>query len=100
MARYQLSRRADQDLFDIYIYGVQSFGFKQADAYITGMQERFEHIAAAPLSYPAVDSIRVGYRRCVYGVNTIYYRQEGDNVLIVRILRAQHVGKALSEDIS
>lgn len=100
MVRYQLSQRADQDLFDIYIYGVQTFGFKQADAYIKGMQERFEHIATAPLSYPAVDDIRVGYRRCVYGVNTIYYRQDGENVLIIRILRAQYVGKALSEDIS
>lgn len=38
MARYRLSHSADQDFFDIYIYGAQTFGVKQAEAYTAGMQ--------------------------------------------------------------
>ena len=41
MARYRLSHSADQDFFDIYIYGAQTFGVKQAETYTAGMQVRF-----------------------------------------------------------
>lgn len=77
MAQYRLSHSADQDFFDIYIYGAQTFGVKQAEAYTAGMQVRFQEIADTPRLYQTVDSIRQGYRRSIYGVHAIYYRQEG-----------------------
>ncbi|MEH8017248.1 type II toxin-antitoxin system RelE/ParE family toxin [Rheinheimera muenzenbergensis] len=100
MALYRLSNSADQDFFDVYVYGVQTFGVKQADSYTAGMQIRFQEIADAPRLYQAVDNIRPGYRRSVYGVHAIYYRQDGADVLIVRILRAQNLSTALTEDIN
>ncbi|WP_240222656.1 type II toxin-antitoxin system RelE/ParE family toxin [Rheinheimera hassiensis] len=100
MAQYRLSHSADQDFFDIYIYGAQTFGVKQAEAYTAGMQLRFQEIADTPHLYQAVDSIRPGYRRSVFGVHAIYYRQDSEDVLIVRILRAQNLPTALAEDIS
>lgn len=98
MARYRLSHSADQDFFEIYIYGAQTFGVKQAEAYVAGMQVRFQDIADTPRLYPAVDSIRPGYRRSVYGVHAIYYLEDSAGVLIVRILRGQDLYKALTED--
>lgn len=94
MAEYRLSRSADQDFFDIYVYGAQTFGVRQAETYAAGMQRRFQEIADTPRRYQAVDAIRSGYRRSVYGAHAIYYREEGEGVLIARILRGQDLGAA------
>lgn len=97
MAIYRLSQRADQDFFDIYVFGVMNFGLEQAEAYAAGMQARFAQIADKPRLYQAVDDIRPGYRRSVYGSHAIYYRMDDDGVLIVRILRGQNLTTALDE---
>jgi toxin ParE1/3/4 len=41
--------------------------------------------------YPAVDDIREGYRRSVCGVDSIYYRIEGETVEIMAIIGRQDV---------
>jgi len=46
-------------------------------------------LAERPLSYPAVDDIRVGYRRSVCGADSIYYRIEGEAVEIMAIIGQQ-----------
>ncbi|MGL6160626.1 type II toxin-antitoxin system RelE/ParE family toxin [Microbulbifer sp.] len=95
MAGYRLSKRADEDFESIYLFGVQAFGLMQADAYAVGMQERFDQLAEQPPLYQAIDYVRPGYRRSVYGNHSIYYRMDGDGVLIVRILRNQNLSAAL-----
>ncbi|MDT0499179.1 type II toxin-antitoxin system RelE/ParE family toxin [Algiphilus sp. W345] len=98
MATYRLSNSADQDFDSLYVYGVLTFGLEQADAYAAGMQARFTQIAEKPRLYQAVDDIRPGYRRSVYGSHAIYYRIEDGGVLIVRILRGQDVSVALTHE--
>ena len=61
------------------------------------MEARFEQLAEQPCMYQAIDYIRPGYRRSVYGSHAIYYRIDGDGVLIVRILRGQDIRVALEE---
>lgn len=95
MADYRFSERAEEDYESIYVYGLLNFGLKQADAYATGMQRRFEQLASQPLLYPAIDHVRPGYRVSVYGSHAIYYRVDDGHVLIVRILRNQDVAAAL-----
>lgn len=46
----------------------------QADKYFYSFFEYFEIIAQQPYSFEAVDFIKKGYRRCVCGVDSIYYR--------------------------
>lgn len=46
-------------------------------------------MADNPELYPAVDDIRKGYRRSVYQSHSIFYRVEGENIIIVRILGQQ-----------
>ncbi|WP_350153730.1 type II toxin-antitoxin system RelE/ParE family toxin [Thalassospira sp.] len=36
--------------------------------------------------YQAIDAIRAGYRRCIFGAHTIYYRTDENSVHIMRIL--------------
>lgn len=57
--------------------------------------DRFEKIAEQPYLYQAVDHIRAGYRHSVCGIDTIYYRIEGDTVEIMNILGQQNTDEAL-----
>ena len=41
--------------------------------------------------FPAVDHIRVGYRRSVCGAHSIYYRIEGKGIEIIRIIGRQDI---------
>ena len=95
MASYRLNREALEDLDRLYEHGVLTFGLRQADAYFDGIVNRFQKIANQPELYPAIDHIRQGYRRSVYRSHSIYYRIDPDEIVIVRILGQQDIGKAL-----
>ena len=95
MASYRLNRETLEDLDRLYEHGVLTFGLRQADAYFDGIVSRFQKIADQPELYPAIDHIRQGYRRSVYRSHSIYYRIDPDEIVIVRILGQQDIGKAL-----
>jgi toxin ParE1/3/4 len=59
-------------------------------AYYDKLEKRFAELLDNPLLYPAVDSIRVGYRRTVCGVHSVYYLVETEEIVIVRILKKQN----------
>ena len=84
MGNYKLSAAAESDLKRI-----AEFGEAQADAYYYKLLERFEQLANQPYIAPAVDDIRLGYRRAVCGVDGIYYRIHGDYIEIMRVLGRQ-----------
>lgn len=44
----------------------------------------------------AVDHIRAGYRRSVYVARSIYYRTEGNGIIIVRILGRQDLARQVT----
>lgn len=89
MGSYKLSKKARADLKRIWLYGVKTHGNQRADQYHQGMLDRFTQIAEQPYLYQAVDYIRAGYRRSVYGTDSIYYRINGGIVEIMAILGYQ-----------
>ncbi len=89
MGTYRLTEDAKDDLIRIYQRGLREFGEVQADAYFNAFFERFELLANQPVAYPAVEDIRVGYRRSVCGVDSIYYRVQGEIVEIMAIIGQQ-----------
>ncbi len=89
MARYKLSNAAKEDLIRIHQYGIKQFGEKQADQYFFAFFDQFELIAERPFSYEAVNHIKEGYRRCVCGVDSIYFRINNDKVEIMAIVGRQ-----------
>ncbi len=91
MAEYRLSNTAKEDLIRIHQYGVGKFGIAQADKYFDSFFKYFEIIAQRPYSFEAVDFIKVGYRRCVCGSDTIYYRINKDVVEIMTIIGRQEL---------
>ncbi len=62
---------------------------------ITIFFDRFEQLAKQPYLYQAIDYIREGYRHSVCGIDTIYYRVDGDSVEIMSILGRQDAGEWL-----
>jgi len=89
MATYRLTENAKEDLRRIYRRGLREYGEAQADQYYNALFDRFEQIAEQPFLYPAVDDIREGYRRSVCGVDSVYYRIEGETVEIMAIIGRQ-----------
>jgi len=95
MAKYRLSNEAKGDLIRIHHYGVEKFGITQADKYFDMFFEYFDIIAQRPFSFESVDYIKKGYRRCVCGVDSIYYRIENGTVEIMAIIGRQDLNSIL-----
>lgn len=86
---YRLSNIAVEDLTRIHQYGVETFGTAAAEIYIDQFFDHFEKIASRPWAFEEVPHIRPGYRRCVCGVDSIYFREHRTKVEIVAIIGRQ-----------
>ncbi|MFN2260552.1 MAG: type II toxin-antitoxin system RelE/ParE family toxin [Psychroflexus sp.] len=95
MSNYKLSNVAKEDLIRIHQYGVKKFGLTQADKYFDSLFEYFEIIAKQPFSFESVDFIKKGYRRCVCGSDSIYYKIDNDIVEIMAIIGRQDLNNIL-----
>jgi len=95
MAQYRLSEEAKNDLIRIHLYGVEKFGLTQADQYFESFFEYFDLIARQPFSFESVDYIKKGYRRCVCGIDSIYYKINGNRVEIIAIVGRQDLSEKL-----
>lgn len=95
MAEYRLSNEAKNDLIRIHHHGVKKFGMHQADKYFYSFFECFNAIAQRPFSFESVDYIKSGYRRCVCGVDSIYFKINHNIVEIMAIVGKQDLNNIL-----
>ena len=95
MANFKLSNTAKEDLIRIHHYGIERFGEAQANKYLYTFFDYFEIIATRPLSFEPVDYIKTGYRRCVCGVDSIFYRIHDETVEIMAIIGKQDIDQIL-----
>ena len=95
MAEYRLSNAAREDLIRIHHFGVEKFGIIQADKYFDTFFDYFEIIAQRPFSSESVDYIKVGYRSCPCGSDTIYYRINDNIVEVMAIVGMQDLENLL-----
>ena len=89
MTNYRLSNLAKEDLSRIHKYGVEKFGMIIADKYFDSLFENFDIIAENPFYFESVDYIKAGYRRCVSGSDSIYYKVNNNIVEIMAIIGKQ-----------
>lgn len=89
MANYKLSKSAKQDLIRIHHFGTEKFGVAQADKYFETFFDYFDIIAERPFAFESVDYIKTGYRRCVCGSDSIYYKINDGIVEIMAIVGMQ-----------
>jgi len=93
MSKYVLSNTAKEDLIRIHQYGTKRFGENQADKYFSDFFECFESIAKNPFAFESVDYIREGYRKCVCGVDTVFFRISTNSVQIIAVIGKQDIDK-------
>ncbi|MFC5553344.1 type II toxin-antitoxin system RelE/ParE family toxin [Methylobacterium iners] len=86
MARYRLTRRAENDLLDIFLFGLEQFGDVQAQRYQAGFEECFRMLAENPLLGRSAHAIAPALRRHEHGSHVVLYEQDADGILIVAVL--------------
>ena len=82
-----------EDLIRIHHFGVERFGIVQADKYFNSFFVQFDIIAQRPFSFESVDYIRNGYRRCVCGSDSIYFRFYENEIEIMSIIGRQDLNR-------
>ena len=95
MTNYKLSNVAKEDLIRIHQYGIEKSGINQADKYFNTFFDYFEIISNRPFSFESIHHIRPGYRRCVCGSDSIYYRINDEQVEIMAIIGSQDLNNIL-----
>lgn len=82
MTNYWLSNTAKEDLIRIHNYGIRTFGEKKDDKYFDSFFEYFDRISKSPYSFESVDYIKIGYRRCVCGSDSINFRINNNDKIV------------------
>ena len=86
MPVFFLSPAAEEGLLDISAYTLRTWGERQADRYLSELENCCRKLAANPLMGRPCDDISSGLRRIEQGSHVIFYRQKSDGILISRIL--------------
>jgi toxin ParE1/3/4 len=83
---YVLSKKAVQDLEEIWLFTTEKWSIIQADRYYQLIFDEIDHICKSPTSGKMIDEIRKGYRSSKVKSHLIFYRVTSANVEIIRIL--------------
>ena len=86
MASYELSRAADRDLTQIYVYSRRQFGAMQARRYLEGLESCFGLLAKQPELGRRMDTLRAGYLRFRHASHVVFYTRTDRRIHIVRVL--------------
>ena len=87
MRKFDLTRSAQADLKSIARFTQERWGVRQRNTYLKEVDQVFRTLAKNPLMGRSCDDIREGYRKFPHGSHVIFYKQLGeDELLIVRIL--------------
>jgi toxin ParE1/3/4 len=68
-------------MYSYHLTSVAKFGIDQADKYFNMFHDCFEKIAENPYLFPSAAHIKLGFRSCVCGVDTIYYKILNENLV-------------------
>jgi toxin ParE1/3/4 len=86
MATFELSRAADGDLNEIYIYSYRTFGAAKADAYLLSLEKCFDQLAEFPGMGQSIDHLRRGYFRFPHASHAVFFVRASGGIRIVRVL--------------
>jgi toxin ParE1/3/4 len=90
MARYELTKKAVEDLSNIWNYSFENWSENQADKYYLLLIESFKEIASNPNIGKSFSEIYDGLRGLRVGRHIVFFREENENIIeITRILHEQ-----------
>lgn len=83
---YELSDAADQDISKIFDYTEEEFGFDQAVAYVSELEDLFNLLIENPEIGRSRNEIRTNLRSLKKLSHIVFYRNLKDRIRIVRVL--------------
>jgi toxin ParE1/3/4 len=91
VSSYDLTERADADLFELTLYGMKQFGARQAEAHAAELERIFRLIADTPRMGRKADGIRPGVRRHEHGSHIILYEEAPNGITILALVHKSSV---------
>lgn len=91
MNSYRLTTQAENAIFDVFLYGIEQFGLRQARLYKNEMENCFQLLGDNPrMGRPAI-TIGEKVRRHEHGSHVILYETDSSGVLILAVVHAQSI---------
>lgn len=95
MAKVTLSVKAEEDITNTILFGLERFGTTQTVLFKDGLDIKLKMLANNPQLGAKADFVRQGYRRSVYEGYGIFYTQQDNGIRVVRILNRQNITEDL-----
>ncbi|MEW5424581.1 type II toxin-antitoxin system RelE/ParE family toxin [Amorphus sp. 3PC139-8] len=83
--KYLIRPKAEEDLRDIGRYTRKTWGREQTRRYLRAIHDKLQRLSETPEIGAARDEIAEGYRSARVGHHLVFYRIDGDTV-VVRVL--------------
>ena len=80
------TKATEIDLEEIWLYTFEEWSEEQADVYYDELIDGIEKLIDHPDLGQSRDAIRSGYRSLQVNHHVVYYRQDEDDILIIRVL--------------
>jgi len=91
MSSYGLTKRAEADLFDIFLFGYEQFGSARAEAYAAELEYVFQLLADNPRMGSEAKVVARDVRRHEHGSHVVLYEASPDGVVILAVVHASSV---------
>ena len=99
MPKLRTAPAAREDIREIKAYSRAAFGPHAVTAYLGGLRAIFDLLEGRPLAGGAEPDLGINVRSFGYRSHRIYYRLDGDDLLVIRILHhARDVAGAFGPD--
>lgn len=95
MKRLDIKAAARAELAQIYDYSVAEFGPTVAETYLAGLRNTLDHLLEFPFMGTIYPDVIPEIRVILYRSHRVFYRIEGDKVLIVRLLHKMRDAQAV-----
>lgn len=96
MSSYRLRPAARAELAAIWRHTAAQWGTEQADRYLEDIIRQVEMVVNYPQIGGRAEGLDETYRKVRSGYHRVIYRNEGDEVIVVRVL---HAKQDLPDDI-
>lgn len=89
MAEFALTKRAEVDLYDLALFGLERFGERQVEAYLAELDHVFRLLANQPRMGRKAETIAPGVRRHEHRSHVILYEEATQGVRILAVVHAK-----------
>ncbi|KQP10689.1 plasmid stabilization protein [Methylobacterium sp. Leaf99] len=91
MARYRLTRRAESDLLDVFLFGLERFGETQSERYRVELERCFRLLAETLGLGRSARIIAPDVRRHEHERHIILCEEDADGILVLALVHARSV---------